>query len=515
MEQSNLTLTNEVRIQNSKNTKKHTKLSVFERLKSLAATITVEPLMLFFITSSMMATLTTENLNLEKACRVNIGFNASVCDAMVIRDRSRYTPEQEIQVQKLVSSMLVYKTAAQGIIPFLLMLFLGSWSDRHRRRKPFILMPIYGDIVSSLGYILCTYFFTQLSVEYAIFFEAIPVSVTGGWFCFFVGVYSYVTEKSSEETRTMRIGTATMFTHVSLTMGIALSGITYRKLGFYGVYSLSLFMFVAAIFYGIIMIEDDLSSKNSNGKNGTKMEPKKSFLVDLFDYRHIVNTFAIVFKEGAFTKRLKLCLVMILVLLNVGSYRGELTVMYMFSRRKFTWDELDYSGYNTYHSVTQMLGASLCLAIFVNWMKVDDATLGMIGMSSKIVGCFASALAPTPLYFYLAALTEIFNGSSHIAMRSIMSKLVSADELGKMFSIFGLCEALTPLLCGPLYSFVYHQTIDVFPGAFYFVSALLHTGALFIFLWLYLLRKPSRKCKEEKEMEVYTEQNEMFFDEKC
>lgn len=63
-----------------------------------------------------------------------------------------------------------------------------------------------------------------------------------------------------------------------------------------------------------------------------------------------------------------------------------------------------------------------------------------------------------------------------------MSKLVTSDELGQTFSLFGLCEALTPLLCGPLYSYVYHQTIHIFPGAFYFISASLHSGAFLIFL---------------------------------
>ncbi|XP_045469354.1 proton-coupled folate transporter-like [Harmonia axyridis] len=451
-------------------------ISIMKLLKLM----TVEPVMLFYVTSSMMASLTTENLNLEKACLVNIGFNKSICQAMVVRNRSAYTADQEIRVQKLVASMLVYKTAIQGIIPFLLMLFLGSWSDRTKRRKPFIFMPIYGDITSTLGYIICTYFFLELPLEVAIFFEAVPVALTGTWFCFFVGIYSYVTENSSEKTRTMRVGIATMFTHVSLTSGIALSGVVYKLLGFYGVYSLSILMFSIALLYGFLVLED-------NDSLIPEERPKK-FLRDVFDYRHVAGTLSICLKKRENNRRLKLMLIMALVLLNVGSYRGELTVMYMFTRRKFTWSEIDYSGYNTYHSIVHMTGALFCLCVFIKWMKIDDTTLGMLAMISKVVGCFASAFAAKPLYFYLAALTEIFNGSSHIAMRSIMSKLVTSDELGQTFALFGLCEALTPLLCGPLYSYVYQKTIEKFPGAFYFVSACLHTGAFLIFLWLYFLR---------------------------
>ncbi|XP_044757876.1 uncharacterized protein LOC123316031 [Coccinella septempunctata] len=466
--------------------------------------LTVEPVLVLYVTSSMMATLTTENLNLEKACLVNLNFNVTVCQALVERNNTAYSADQEIKVQKLVSSMLAYKTGIQGVIPFLLMLFLGSWSDRNRRRKPFILMPIYGDIISCLGYIMCTFFFLELPVEVAIFFEAVPVAMTGSWFCFYVGVFSYVTESSTEKTRTMRIGLATMFTHVSLTSGIALSGVVYRVLGFYGVYTLSIFMFVTALIYGFLVLEDAPSLDSDSSS-------KEKCLSDVFDHHQVKGTLSTWFGKRVGRNRLKLILIMVLVLLNVGSYRGELTVMYMFTRRKFRWSEIEYSEYNTYHSVIQMTGALLCLSIFVKWMKISDATLGMLAMMSKVLGCFASAFATTPLYFYVAALTEILNGSSHIAMRSIMSKLVTSEELSQTFSLFGLCEALTPLFFGPLYSYVYHQTIETFPGAFYFVSGGLHCGAFVIFLWLYLLKNDGTNVKEQirhdevEEMVVKTE----------
>ncbi|XP_044756762.1 proton-coupled folate transporter-like [Coccinella septempunctata] len=467
----------------AKATKK--KSSVISKLQSALSNISVEPMLLLYIGPSVMGSLATENLNLEKACRVNIGFDQEICDAMVVRNTSGYSAEQEIQVQKLVSTMLAIRTAIQGIVPFFLMIFLGSWSDRHGKRKPFILMPIFGEVVSTLGFILCTYFFLQLSVEYAIFFEAVPPSVTGGWFCFFVGIYSYVGGKSSLETKTMRVGTAAMMTHVAATFGIALSGVTFRVLGFYGVYIISIVFFAISITYGFIIIKDDIPGDAKDEKGGKK----KPFLVDLFDLQHIKNTFSICFKEGPNNRKKKICGIMVLVLVIVGPSRGEMSVMYMFTRRKFAWDELSFSAFNTFHCITQMAGAAACLTIFVKWMKVDDATLGMIAMASKIVGSVAYGLAPDPLYFYLSAFTEVFNGSSHIALRSIMSKLVSVQELGQTNSLFGMCEALTPLICGPLYSFVYNSTIAFMPGAFFFVSGMFHVVAFFIFLWIYLMHK--------------------------
>ena len=74
------------------------------------------------------------------------------------------------------------------------------------------------------------------------------------------------------------------------------------------------------------------------------------------------------------------------------------------------------------------------------------------------------------------------NGTSFIAMRSIISKMVPADELGKINSLFGVAEALMPLIYGPMYNLMYKATIRFLPGAFFLLGGCLTTPAVFIFL---------------------------------
>lgn len=49
-------------------------------------------------------------------------------------------------------------------------------------------------------------------------------------------------------------------------------------------------------------------------------------------------------------------------------------------------------------------------------------------------------------------------------MRSIATKLVDSDELGKVNSLFGVAEALMPLVYAPMYASLYQATIDTLPG---------------------------------------------------
>jgi MFS transporter, PCFT/HCP family, solute carrier family 46, member 3 len=104
------------------------------KVKKWADVITIEPMLACYIMPSVLASLATQNLNLEKACRVNLAFGDDVCNALTLRNTANYT-EQEKAVQSLVASMQGWKTVIQSLMPCFLILFWGSWSDRHGRRK--------------------------------------------------------------------------------------------------------------------------------------------------------------------------------------------------------------------------------------------------------------------------------------------------------------------------------------------------------------------------------------------
>lgn len=302
--------------------------SFCQKTKWIFQNITVEPIMICYVLPSVMSSLAVQNLTLEKACRVNLKLGEEVCDAMSARNASAYNITDEEAVQKAVATMNAYKNVIQSLLPSLLLMFLGSWSDRHSRRKPCMMLPLFGEIFSCVGFILCTYFFYQLPMEFNVMTEAIPPALTGGWFCMFMGVFSYISGISSLETRTVRIGAVNMFSNVSISIGIALSGILYRQIGFYGVFSLSLSMYTTGVIYGLIRVKEvPPKSNNNNIQDGEfEKEPikkRKNFLVDFFDPKHISETFHVAFKEGKRNRRKRICIIMILVMVIIGPMHGD------------------------------------------------------------------------------------------------------------------------------------------------------------------------------------------------
>ena len=242
-------------------------LNIFQKARRMMSLITVEPILACYVMPSVLSALATQNLYLEKACRVNLGFDHHICDALTKRQTANYTFEEEA-VQTLVASVAGWKTVLQSFLPCGILIFLGAYSDRVGQRKFCMLLPIVGEFLTSIGLIVNTYFFHELPVEVAAVTEAIFPALTGGWFTMFMGVFSYIADVTTEEQRTLRIGIVNLFYSLGVPVGAALSGILVRKIGLYGVFSLSASLYVMSFFYGFYRIKevkrDDLSVVRMN-----------------------------------------------------------------------------------------------------------------------------------------------------------------------------------------------------------------------------------------------------------
>ncbi|XP_039748823.1 proton-coupled folate transporter-like isoform X2 [Pararge aegeria] len=438
---------------------KSEKLSFIQRLKIIKANTTVEPILACYIMPSVLASLATQNLNLEKACLVNLNYSSEICDALKSRQTENYT-EYEEKVQTLIAGIQAWKNVVQTAIPVLIILFVGAWSDKTGKRKACILMPIVGEFITSL---------------------------VGGWYTNFIGVFSYIGDITSPEDRTYRIGIANLCMSLGYPIGSALSGVLLTWIGYYGIFSLSASLYLFSLVYGYFYLEDPSPKPRDKKYLGVF-----GFFREFFDVGLVMETFRVAFKKDDGNRRLRVCLLLIVVCVVFGPMQGEFSILYLFARFRFNWDEVKFSMWSTYSIITNLLGTAFSISLFSNYLKLDDTLLGIISNMSKIIASFAYAFARNDFEIYLAPLLEILNGTSFIAMRSIATKLVSGEEFGKVNSLFGLAEAMTPLIYGPLYSKVYVATLNVLPGAVFLLGALLTLPAIAIFGWLYLEHKKDR-----------------------
>lgn len=483
------------------------KMSFTSKAAHLARNVTVEPLLAFFQLSMIISSLTTQNLNMQKACRVNLGLGDKVCFALENKNASFYRDE-EMSVQLLVTKMMLWQSPFQNMVPCFLVMFVGSWSDRNQKRKPLMLLPILGELVRNVGLVICVYFFKELPMEVAGFVESVPSAVTGGLPVLMVAIFAFVGDISTVKNRTVRVGFVSLIFSITITIGTALSGIMFRDYGFYGVYFISTVLYLFSFIYCIIVIKDvkpDVVEKYHEPNIAVGYHKKSVFrsITDFFNLKHVKEALRVTFKRGDDNnRRTDIILLFVIMVIIMGPLSGEQTLMYLLVRVKFNWNEVDFSFFSTYYFICNLVGIGFTLWILVNRFGIDDRLLGAIGCLSKGLASFVYACAPTEFLFYLGPIVDIFHGTSLVAFRSILSKLVPANQLGQALAVSSLIETIVPAIFRPLYNVIYYKTIHFLPGAFYLLGGMLNVSGIFVFLWMYKKHKQNEKCEDFEEKQA-------------
>ncbi|CAB3243655.1 unnamed protein product [Arctia plantaginis] len=472
-----------------------------EKLWHIKEHITVEPLLAGLIIPSVISRFAMGNLNLDKACRVNLNFGDEICDALV-QKRSTNFSHYEKEVQKLISSIDIWKGIIHTALPCIIIMFLGSWSDRTGNRKLIILLPIYGEVLTSLNNLVNVYFFYEIPVEITVFLETFFPAVTGGWVTMFLGVFSYISDITSEESRTFRVGLVNFCMTAGLPIGIGMSGFLLQRMGYYGVFSMTTFMFLLVLMYGTFCLKEP--NKWLKSKGLPEIERPDQSNVSFFNISHVVETVSVAFQKRTDGRRAKVLLTLFIVFILYGPTISEHAIFYLFVRNRLNWDMVKYGVFISYSIILHSFGAMFSITILSRRMRIDDSLLCLISVISKFAGSIWTAFVTTDIEMYLVPVAELLNASTFTSLRSIISKLVEKQETAKVNSIFSLTETLASLMFQPLYSWMYLQTLSVLPGAVFLISAAIAIPPGIILVFFYAqhrkeLRITRKKALEEQE----------------
>ncbi len=197
-------------------------------------------------TNAIKVLLFSQNLIIDKVCLVNLGYDPKLCANL-----SSHKDEQ-VKVQQMTATISMYQSILTAIPAVIASLFLGPWSginskqsqswdcfillfsDTHGR-KPLMLAPMIGTMLSQLMYILNTYF-SHWKAEYVLL-SAIG-SMCGGFTCFLVGIYAYIADKTALRSRTSRVAFVDLFVFLGFPVGSFLSAPLFKAGGYYLVFSL-------------------------------------------------------------------------------------------------------------------------------------------------------------------------------------------------------------------------------------------------------------------------------------
>jgi len=121
-----------------------------------------------------------------------------------------------------------------------------------------------------------------------------------------------------------------------------------------------------------------------------------------------------------------------------------------------------------YFSVAMNVGNTLFLFVFMplvsGKLKLNDSTLLMI---ISICETFSNLLSPFMTNLWLFYGTQFLNTIGYCkysTARSLLSKCVGDDEVGKIFAVQSILNAIVHLSSVPVVKNLYIATIGTFPG---------------------------------------------------
>ncbi|KRT85392.1 membrane transporter [Oryctes borbonicus] len=284
-----------------------------EKLSYIKTVITVEPLIAFYFIPSVICYPALYTLELEKACRVNGGFNDTICD-YVIAGTGEVYEEENVRVQQIIANMHSWQNPMQNFVPIILILFLASYSDRHKIRKPFLLLPIVGEFFAITGCILSVVFMRQLPIEVQGFSQTVVPSFLGGSPTLIMAVFAYISDVSTLEMRTLRIGLVQILLTICSLLS-ALGGYLFEKIGYYGVLGVGGALYLLAFFYGVLFVKEN--------KKRPKYEDCNSLLKDIFNPRHAIDTLKLLADQNKPTNYKQLYLVLIVFFISALVIYGK------------------------------------------------------------------------------------------------------------------------------------------------------------------------------------------------
>ncbi|XP_074641358.1 lysosomal proton-coupled steroid conjugate and bile acid symporter SLC46A3-like [Tubulanus polymorphus] len=394
----------------------------------------------------------------------------------------RKHPIEEAHVQKLSANYIMYYKILLNFPAIILGLFCGAWSDRVGRKLPMIL-PCIGAIIACLFYM-----FGMLPQSSALAFVLIGAAING---CFgksailSMAVYSYVSDVSSKENRTKKLSKLLAMNFFGLFLGSLLAGSLLDRLSFNFIFLIVVGILAACIVVLLMFLKESVPGIESNDIYPEIEPTKKNGKPFLFNPVNIRDSVEVLIKPRQGNLRFHLVLVFFVVITNQICKAGEIDVTLLFVEYyPLSWSKSLYGYLLAVDYAT--LGLSLCLLLPLLSVvfKIQDVNLVIIGIVFKTTRLVFVSVSDQTWMIFVGVIVGSVSGMIVSGSKSIISKLVDEDEIGKIFSLLSCGETASNLLGAIIFTNLYSVTFQIFPGMAFVIEAAIYIVCLGGIIWI-------------------------------
>uniref|UniRef100_A0A182W047 Major facilitator superfamily (MFS) profile domain-containing protein n=1 Tax=Anopheles minimus TaxID=112268 RepID=A0A182W047_9DIPT len=421
--------------------------------------ISVEPSMFLYMMAFMLTSVVEQAFFLYKACTVDHGYSHEIC-----LNIEQYQDIKK-QVQVTTSTFHQWNNIAMYVVPIVLALFLGAWSDRRGRKLPLIL-GLIGKFVYSIMIVVNTRM-PSWPVEYIIYTATIPSVLTGADIAIFASCFAYISDITTVEERTLRI-TILDATYLStMPIGVALGNVIFNHTGksYTIMFAINASLLACSIIYSALR----LKSRTTERQCSIRELPWYRMPLDFFDRQHVIRSVRTFVRHRTLHRRTYMYLLMVAMSFYTFQ-RDEKPKMYLYTQLRFNWDTDRYSYFKTYQSAAYVVMMFLGVPLFTKVLGLKDTLIIMIGALAHASARFVYIFAEVGWVLYIGATISSVGPVVAPVLRSMISKMVPTNERGIIFSFLSVFDNAVPLFSGVLYTQVYNASINTYPQAIFLLT---------------------------------------------
>ncbi|XP_044264004.1 tetracycline resistance protein, class C-like isoform X2 [Tribolium madens] len=431
------------------------------------------PLILIFFAFLLSDSIKT-NLVIFRTCYVTLDYNKSECALLGSKHPDNNTAKLEKIVEPYVALMNMVGSLLDGGVSAVTCLVIGPWSDRFGRR-PVLIIPVLGYVVSYMLLALLAVL-ENLSPWYFLLCS-IPVLATGGLSSYLTVLLCYITDVTNESNRGMRMGVFEALLALGIFLGNVSSSYVFEATNYPTVFLISSAFCMLNLLFTIFFIPESITTPESEGR-----------LKGLFQFENVTDLVKTTFKKRRNYDRCVVLSCVLMLTIFILVINGDGALIFLFLREKFHWSLEQYTLFSAAHSLTWVLGTAVGIYLLHKLLKIPETIMIVIGFISMFIGAVVMGLAIYSWQIYAAAFSRALGGVLSPMVRSLVSKIVPNEEIGKVFALIVASESLIGMGGSPIFTAIYNATISTDAGIFNFVAAGVYIVEILLAIGIILVR---------------------------
>ena len=450
-------------------------------IKSLIINISVEPVTLLFILITYLEYASVQDLIFTKLCFAKIN---TTDNAFCSKSGDHISKSQLKEIQTETSNYLLHYNAILSFFGIFSSFLAGSYGDKHGRLLPMSIPSIFSIVVQIL-LLICSIF---ENLTFMVFICAFISGISAGSVGVIANSFGFIADITNCENRIKRITIleASLFFGSfagNLIAGSLIKSFVYSK--FIIIFSVDLVIHILVLIYIKLRLTQMPNPTHDRILNPSiSSSGSSSFIRDTFDL--IIDVFRTTFKNRPNFIRTYIIIILIGATLAMLGTVVKSSLLFLFVKNKpLNWDT---SNYGYFLALTFAIsGTALCILPIINYLfdvKLKETIMAMLGVSSRGLGLAAIGISSTTTMAFSCSVLFIFSEYTLPALRSLLSKLIHADERGKIFAFLACLQNICFFIGGIAFNSIYQHSVknDYFTGLSFEIVAAFQIIALVLFM---------------------------------